>query len=129
MSDLKRQAGDLRKIASELETTAALAPRSAAEVIRRFAPPALHVRQHVDLEYVGHADYDLRRHLVRSAGGQLGDAIASKLNYDLAAGLAEIAYPWNGILRQAIYTASVCVLTPHELTTLVERAMLAGRGV
>jgi len=129
MSDLKQQAGDLRKIASELEATAAPAPRSAAEIIQRFAPPTLNVRQHVDLEYAGYDKFDFRHYLVRSAGSQLGDAIASKLNYDLASGQGDIIYPRNGIVRQAVYTATVFVLTPHEMTALIERAMRAGRGI
>jgi len=129
VSQTKAHAATLRAVASELEAAAALAPRSAKEVIQRFAPPVLALRQGIPLEYVGHVNYDVRYHLTRQAGAKLADAITQKLEYDLVSGKSEINYMRDGILREAFYEARVFVFTPHQLTELVERAMRAGRGV
>lgn len=137
MSAPWQTARELRAIADKLEQTAEQQPRTAQEVIKRFAPKdcELHVRSELDLFYVGQKGFDARRALASRAGEQLGHHIAQKLDYELERGLRHPGGFWAPQDRFAApfdtkeyYTAVVVVMSKAQLVALIEKAIEAGRS-
>lgn len=126
---LKTKAAELRKIALELETKADDAPRSAEAVMRRYAPPASHMRIEVPLLHLGHSNYDARKHMTNQAGHQLGRHIADQLEFELER--AKEPYksaPPFAFQPVEYYEAVVYALTPGQLRDLVSKAFDAGQN-
>lgn len=126
MNKIKEVAITLRAEAAKLDKCElAIQPR-AEDVIRQIAPPACHVRNELPLEYVGHSNFDARRHLARQAAAQLAEHIALNMEFERLGGpfgMRRSTWPVE------LYEAKVYVLTPDQLKALVEKAIRAGAGL
>lgn len=128
--NVTKDAASLREIASRLESVAASIPRSAQDLIRRFAPLKLCVTNYVEMCFLGSSTYDARKHLCRQAAHQISEHIAEKLEYEWVnggSGMQHRADLSDSRYTRQAYTASVIVLAPAELQRLVEEAYRAGR--
>jgi hypothetical protein len=135
VSKLKQKAEELRRVAAELQTLEEDNPNTVGKIISQFVPgeSCLSVQVSVPLRYIGHKGFDARKMMCNEAGHKLGDAIAYKLDYDLARdGVSD-----DGAWRRAFphphdyeerYVAQICVLTRAELKRLVQEAIKAGRA-
>jgi BMFP domain-containing protein YqiC len=130
MTKLTKKASELRAIAAELEAKDADAPRSATDVIRRYAPESANVRLAVPLMLVGRRDFDVRRHMVGNAGQQLAHHIAAKLDYELERATKSpfSSAPPFAHCSDDYYTATVYVFTSEELKRYTEAAFRAGEA-
>jgi len=122
---LTAKAKELRSIAAELEAVTAQTPKSAEEAMRRYAPAPACMDIALDLRYLGHEGFDVRRSMVSCAGAQLGRHIAEKITYELADGNRR-----HGIGPYAFeerYRAEVYAFTRGELLDLIRKVFDAAR--
>lgn len=128
MSTLKEKAIAVNKAAAELLTHVATdAAKSAEDVVRRHAPPALHCQYKIGLETLGRVDSpEFVRHVIKRAGIELGVAIGEKLRHTYK-GLAHETHLPSYMRDTAVYEAKVYVFTPEELRRYTEAAFRAGQ--
>lgn len=130
MSVLKREAEALRASAARLEAAANDAPRTAKDLIRRFAPVdcIFKYQQRIELELANEPIFV--EHAVKCAGVALGVEIGKKLRAMFKG--VRMPDPFNpfcqlGSRGVTEYEAEVVVLSRPELEALVEKALRAGR--